>query len=365
MKPFRYRQVIAIAAGLAVARLLVFEILAPIKLSDALCQWDCGWYLSIIGQGYDAAPHLVDGWSQANWAFFPLYPLLVRYLDALTGIDPKPMGMLLSTACFVAFAALGARYRQITRGEASPWTWLLFVFAWPFGFYFHALYTESLYAALATAALLALARDKPLAAGITTAFLGATRPTGMLLAAWIGLDGLWKARSAGSLAEAMRLLLPAAIAPLGLVAFMVFLYFRAGDPLAFQHIQAGWQRTGGNPLTVLADALGKFDPAKPRLGPFYLVGWAVAGLAASVWLLVRRRFAEAWFCGLSVLMALSSGSVFSIPRYVSASPVFLFVVGDIVGSIRRPRLRYGLLLGMAVLQVALALFWFRGAAFLG
>ena len=77
--------VCTIAAGLLIARLLVYAVLAGFAVGPSLCQWDCGWYLGIVQHGYDAAPHLVDGWWQANWAFFPLYPLLVRGLDALTG----------------------------------------------------------------------------------------------------------------------------------------------------------------------------------------------------------------------------------------------------------------------------------------
>ncbi len=353
-----------IACGLIGARLLIYALLARFDLARALCQWDCNWYVSIAQHGYDAAPHLVDGWWQANWAFFPLYPLLVRGLDALAGTDPKFAGLLVSTACCLAFVALGARYRRITRGEASPWPWLLAICAWPFGFYFHAAYSEALYAALATAALLALAEGRPLAAGIAAAFLTATRPTGILLAAWIGLDRLWQALRAGTPSRIPRLLLPAAIAPLGLLAYMAFLYWRTGDPLAFLHIQTAWQRTARNPLSVLVDELRSFDPAHPRAGPFYLAGWAVLGLAAAACLLVRRRFAEAWLCGMTILMALTSGTLFSMPRYVTTNPGFLFAVADLLAMLRSPRLRAVVLIGMAALQVVLVLFWYRGAAFL-
>ena len=364
MEPARYGRDALVAIGLTAGKLLVYAILARFALGQALCQWDCGWYLSIVQRGYDAAPHPVDGWMQANWAFFPLYPLLVYGLDALTGDDPKVAGVMVSTACFLAFAVLGGRYRRVSRQETSLWPWLPLLCAWPFSFYFHAVYTESLYGALAIGALLMLAEGRGVAAGMVTAFLTATRPTGILLAAWIGLDRLWQARSAGSLPAALRRMVPAAIAPLGLMAFMVFLYIRTGDPLAFQHIQTGWQRTGRNPLAVLADALSGLDLAHPRLGPLYLLGWALLGLAAAAWLAVRRRFAEAWLCGMTVGMSLASGSLFSMPRYVAASPVFLLAVADLLALVRHPHLRAAILAGMAVLQVVLLLFWFRGAAFL-
>ena len=369
MKPTAYWRDASVAIGLTGAKLLVYAVLAGFvlgyfELGQAMCQWDCGWYLSIVQQGYDIAPHLVDGWWQANWAFFPLYPLLVSGLNALTGDDPKIAGIMVSTVCFIGFAVLGARYRRLSRQEASFWPWLPLVFAWPFSFYFHAVYSEALYAVLATAALLKLAERKPMAAGIATAFLTATRPTGILLVAWIGLDRLWHARSAGTPFRALRSLIPAAVALLGLLAFMLFLYVRTGDAWAFRHIQSGWQRTGRNPLAVLADAFTGFELFHPPLGPLYLFGWAILGLAAAVWLGIRRRFAEAWLCGMTVMMGLISGSLFSMPRYVATNPAFLLAVADLLARVRRPKLRAAILIGMAAAQVALLLFWFRGAAFL-
>jgi hypothetical protein len=39
---------------------------------------DSGWYETIVDHGYEARAFSTD--RQANWAFFPLYPLLTRFL---------------------------------------------------------------------------------------------------------------------------------------------------------------------------------------------------------------------------------------------------------------------------------------------
>lgn len=363
MPPLRWALPLA-AIVLTGTKLAIYAALAGGSLDTAMCQWDCGWYLSIVQQGYDASQYMQGGFSRANWPFFPLYPMLLSGVAALTDADPRLIGVVVSSLCFVAFAVLGARYRAVTRNESSPWTWLLLICAWPFSLYFHAPYTEALYAALVTAALLALAVGRPLTAGIATALLTATRPTGILLAAWIGFDRLWQMRRAATPLQALRMLLPAVIAPLGLLAFMVFLYFRTGDALAFHHIQSSWQRSGDNPIVVLTKALMRFDPFHPHAGALYLPGWALLGLAAAGWLLFKRRFAEAWLCGMTVVMALSSGTVFSISRYVSASPVFLFAVADILNMVRSLRWRAAILVAMAALQLFLVVAWYRGAEFL-
>lgn len=42
---------------------------------SSLMQWDAGWYKYTIENGYSLEP--TNG-AQANWAFFPLYPLIVK-----------------------------------------------------------------------------------------------------------------------------------------------------------------------------------------------------------------------------------------------------------------------------------------------
>lgn len=355
---------LGIAVGLTGVKALVYALLAGGGLATALCQWDCGWYISIAAGGYDSTSHLVGQYPQANWAFFPLYPLLLHYLDALTHIAPRVLGALISTACFIAFAVLGSRYRAMTRCPESVWTWLLLLTMWPYGFYFHAVYTEALYAALAIGGLLLLEVGQPFAAGCASALLTATRPTGIVFAGWIAGDRLVRAASAGSVRRAGVMLLPALIAPAGLLAFMLLLYVKTGDPLASVHIQAGWQHRARDPVAVLWSGFTTFSFRPLRIGPPYLAAWAVLGLAAGGWLLAARRFAEAWLCGMTVIMALASGTLWSMPRFVAANPAFLLASADLLVAICWRMLRRVILVMMAGFQIVFVLAWYRGAGFL-
>ncbi|HEY6432550.1 MAG TPA: hypothetical protein VIZ17_11260 [Acetobacteraceae bacterium] len=359
-----WRLPLGIAVGLTGVKVLIYALLARGGLATALCQWDCGWYISIAGGGYDSTSHLVGHYPQANWAFFPLYPLLLHCFDGLTTIAPRASGLVISTACFIAFAVVGSRYRAMTRSPESVWTWLLLLTMWPYGFYFHAVYTEALYAALAILGLLALEAGQPFAAGCASALLTATRPTGIVFAAWIAGDRLVRATLAGSVWRAGVALLPALIAPAGLLAFMLLLYMKAGDPLAFVHIEAGWQHTARDPAAVLWSGFTTFSFRPLRIGQPYLAAWAVLGLAAGGWLLVARRFAEAWLCGMTVIMALASGTLWSMPRFVAANPAFLLACADLLVAIRWRMLRGAVLVVMAGLQIVFVMAWYRGAGFL-
>ena len=358
------RTVSVAAAALIALRLAVYAALAPNGLARDLCQWDCDWFLSIAGSGYDLAPHLVRGLWQANWAFFPLFPLLVRLAATLAGVAPAIAGAAVATLALWAFAVLGWLYQVRTRPDASPWPWLLLLAAWPYGFYFDAAYSESLYAALTVACLLALQTGRPWLAAAACACVTATRPTGVLLAAWFGLHRLWRARLARGPAGAARFLAPAALAPLGILGFMAFLWGHVGDPFAFARVQSAWGHTLRNPAAVLLDAVRAADPRNGHIGLLYLVGWALLGFGATGLLAAKRRAAEAWLCAATVLMALLSGVVWSMPRFVACNPAFLLAAADMLEAVPSPGSRATLLLACAAVQVVFVLGWFRGAAFL-
>ena len=64
----------------------------------AMCKYDCQWYLTIINEGYDVVPRVTPKlWKGlANFAFFPLYPLIVKSLVIITGISAVVIGVVLN-----------------------------------------------------------------------------------------------------------------------------------------------------------------------------------------------------------------------------------------------------------------------------
>lgn len=352
----------ASAFAVAVVPMVAYAALAPASLSASLCRWDCGWYLGVAAHGYDSTTHLVGIYHQANWAFFPLYPMLV-WATGLLVAPPQLAGCLVSAVCCIVFAWLGARYRAHTRPAASG-GWMLLLATWPFSLYLHVQYSEGLYDALATGMLLALAERRVFVAGSTAAFLTASRPTGILLAVWLGARQMAAARRAATPAEAIRLLLPAAIGVLGLVAFMTYLALRLGDPFAFAAIQGAWRHHLSNPLGVLADGFADMSLARHHIGRAYESAWAVLGLVASIWLIIRSRFAEGFLCGMTVLMALLSGVVDSMPRFVATNPAFLFAVADGFDRVTWKPARLVILCALAGLQLVVVRAWYANATYL-
>jgi hypothetical protein len=371
-----------LVAALTLGKLLLYVLAAqPFGGAEAgLCQWDCEWYIHTIQSGYDKEPLLRPNMDFANWAFFPLYPLLAGVLKLATGLSAFWAGTATSVLCFISFVLLSTRYRALTRGlqtQARDLSWIVLLTVYPFSFYFFVPYTESLYLLTTVLLLLAVRTNRPTGTGLATALLTATRPTGVLVIPYIVLERAWHARLAFlgpglNLPTRSRVLadcaFPLVLAPLGLACYMAYLYWLTGDALAFSHVQIAWDRRFFNPLKTFYWSLAKndwfylLDVNKPQSHAYAASFVVVAGLVC-LWLLWRGLFLETWLLGATVLLALTT-SVESIPRYVTASPVFLFAVGDLVDCVRLRVIRIGLAVLALLLQILLLRVWFGNSGLL-
>lgn len=355
---------LALAATLA--RFLLYAFLAARHgaVADGFCHWDCGWYLDIARHGYSLEPtNNPPRFDEANWAFFPLYPLLARALAWISPLPELDAAILLSFLATTGFLIVSSLYLQRTRAGFSAALWMGFALAYPYSLYLSFPLSESLYLLLATAVLLALCTMRTYPAAALAALASAARPIGVLFAPLFALKGLLalrKNRSASRIADA---LLPLLVAPLGLFVFAAFLYWRMGDALAFSHVQTAWGRHLS--LYPLLRALQHWDFANLPLrqsASFNLL-FALAGLGVGGFLAWRRRFAEAWLCIASILLPLVT-SLDSMPRLTLGAPAFLFGLFDLCCA-GRPRFIVAAVLGLSfALQLVLLHYWFAGAAFL-
>jgi hypothetical protein len=143
---------------------------------------------------------------------------------------------------------------------------------------------------------------------------------------------------------------------------MALLFGRTGDPLAFLHIESAWHHEISNPARVLWQFAIPGIPLG-RLARMYMALWGVVGLLAAGWLAWRRMPAEAWLCGSTVIMALTAGTIASIPRYVAANPVFLVAIADLIECVQRPALRLAIFFLFSALQIFFVLAWYQHTIF--
>jgi hypothetical protein len=357
-----------LAASAAIVRLLIYAWLAvPFGgLTRAICVYDCGWYVRLAAEGYGSNGDWAPLGPVPNWAFFPLFPMLLR-LFLPFGMGAIWAGLLVAGLLFVAFATVGALYLARTRPAADPVMWLLFLSVFPFGFIFSVPYSEGLFAALMLASLVALSDRRLLLAGALVGLMTASRPTGVIMLPLIIISCAQHVRQNLHRRDRLTLLgealLPIAIAPLGLSLYMVYQYWDMGDALAFNHVQLLWDRSWTGAHVQFLHAISVFD--WPRMADFkgrasenYNALWVVIGLGMAIRLGLQRRWVETYLLTVCILLPLSS-AIHSLPRFVATNPIFLVALFDLVAKIRNNHSVIALYALCGMLQAAIILGWYQ------
>ncbi|WP_322983882.1 glycosyltransferase family 39 protein [Streptomyces sp. S584] len=281
-------------AAVRVVGLLVFQVWASAAGKDALHllggRWDSVWYQRIAAHGYGRTVTLPDGGVHPDLAFFPLLPALERGLAAVTPFTVRGAGIAVAWLAGLLAAwgiyAVGARLHGRRTGVVLAALWG----AYPTAFVQSMAYTETLFTALAAWSLYAVLRDRWITAGALCVLAGLTRPSAAALIAALALIAatvLVRDRRAGGrrglLRRNGRMLLGVCLAPLGWLAYVVFVAVRQGGPFAYFEVQAQWGNSidGGRALAGFIAGL----PLPAALGlcaALGLLGWLV-------FLCVRQR----------------------------------------------------------------------------
>ncbi|WP_454044492.1 hypothetical protein [Cellulosimicrobium sp. Marseille-Q8652] len=282
---------------------------APSYLAYTGRMWDASWYEQIYASGYPAVlPVGEDGTVEQNaWAFFPLFPTLVRGLDAVTGAGWDVLAPTLALVCgagavvvihrLVATAGAAA----VARRPGLPLATVLLVSVFPSSPVLQVAYTESLALLLVAASLLLVARHRYAWAALVVLLLGLTRAVALPMAAVVVWHGVvrWRrgdlrlpdvARLTGLLVVALGsgLLWPWLC---GLVTGTHQAYFRTQEawrggaevvPFVPWVDVSRWLFDGAGPwvlgLLLVVVAVLVLNPVAARLGP-EMHAWAGAYLA--------------------------------------------------------------------------------------
>lgn len=245
-----------------------------------LFAWDYNWYHLVAHGGYP------DGQGGRQYAFFPLWPLLLRWSGSVPDVV---------VAAAVAWAASGAAFFGLAEGPPSARLRTALALAcWPGSFVLAVAYPDAVaLAAGAWAAALAL-RGRPFAGGLLGAVAAVARPNGVLIA----IPLAWLARGKGARAWA------GAIAPVAAAAAVeAYFWGRSDDATVFFDAQRQWGRGGPSGLGDWASHLGRV------LADHWLVIAPLAVLALALIALAWRRFGPwptavvAYACAVPLLLA--------------------------------------------------------------
>lgn len=180
-----------------------------------------------------------EGYHDVVRVFFPLYPMLIRFISKTTSLDIFAAGYVLSQVMlFAALVVIGKLFREIYKIKNANWI-IVFMLAYPTAFFYSAVYSESLFLLLLSLSLYFFYRNKHMFYIVSAFLLALTRLQGIFLVLPIFFTKFdFRSRIGTSVPSAVKRAHIFLLAPVsGLAAYMLFLQVKVGDPLYFFHAQ--------------------------------------------------------------------------------------------------------------------------------
>jgi len=291
------------------------------KLRPIMAQADAAHYLDLARDGYLQAPFDLNNSRSQKFAFFPLFPLVLRLVGQVTQDVVLWGAALCNLFFFVALVLLYKLTLAFGYDESVARRTIFYLAIFPASYFFSAPFTESLFVLLTVASFYAARREHWWAAGVIGLLASATRLTGVFLLPSLAILS-WQMYRSLQVKKILGLLL----IPFGLFSYMFYSWWLSGDALAFKHAAQFWQR---RPSIFFLNTLIRYLIHPYQIAEswnFHLLNAAAALLCfVCVYLLVRRReWALALYTFMSIAVPLSSGILQSLERYTMGFfPVFI------------------------------------------
>jgi hypothetical protein len=295
---------------------------------DHLLRWDSEWYAGIAAQGYH-----YDGDANVLQpvVFYPLYPLLARFVAWVVGLSPAVALLVVANVAAVLAVLLLCRLARRSCGDEVAVLAVAFLSFYPGSLFLSAGYSEPLALLLILSCFTLLADRRYILASACAGLAVATRVAGLVLIPVL-LWELWRQFRTDRRQLVLHAVACGVIASSGLWLYMIYLGATFGHPLAFADAQAGF-----NGDTSLATRFISAVTLQPflrlrftDLTPAGLDQWFFVALVALSVLAWRRLSASLGLFSLGVMMlpylTLSGGPAgfTSMTRFgVLAFPAFI------------------------------------------
>jgi 4-amino-4-deoxy-L-arabinose transferase-like glycosyltransferase len=282
-----------------------------LKISN---RWDGANILTIAEHGYSNGARLV---------VYPLYPWLIRAFTFVTE-DYLASALIISTVASVIAAVLFRRLVAIDFPAAVAQRAVFFFLIFPTSYFLHIGYTESLFLALVFGCVLALRRDRWIAAGACAAFAAMTRANGLALLPLMCVEAVQQWRAVRRWRWQWLAILGV---PVGYCVYLAVNHYVGGSAFAFMDVRRKVFRTQPAwPWQGILHAIGDLhrQPNQAEIVAAQELVFVTLSFVCAVvaWLKLRPSYATwitvSWFgfAGLAFIQ--------SAPRYcLSAFPIFI------------------------------------------
>ncbi|HLD51109.1 hypothetical protein A3K34_01690 [candidate division WWE3 bacterium RIFOXYC1_FULL_40_10] len=368
VQTIRFKEIFFILLIFFISRLVTwflgyysFKLLEPINSSryvwnyvtdkkiDIWAVWDSGYYLNIADEGYSSKISTYrETLNQANYAFFPLYPLLIHistfvlHSKVLAGIIISNMSLL--AASFILFYLVKQDYDS----KVAQYS-LFYLYAFPTAFIFTSVYSEALFLALSLISFYFGKNNKYFLAGIFGFFAALTRNVGIFLLIPIIFFYI---KHKTDYWNKLTHLIQIALIPTGTLLYALYVRSLTGEMLSIINIQSAWGRRFGSPIKYI------FDGLESNLYQHRFTSIVVL-LTLFILLMCFRYLKPAYssYALILFLLPLFTGLT-SMPRYI----LVIFPIYIMLGLIAKRNLNLAnlLLFVMAITQGMMLVFWTSG-----
>ena len=205
---------------------------------EAFSAWDGNWYTRISTDGY-----IVEGQETSRrLAFFPLYPLLGRLAQKITGFQPYASLLFISQFCLVLAFIMAASYTTSRFGtdKAALTEYVVFSLGlFPPTLFMRMAYTESLFLLFVLLTLYAMEHKWPIASiAIVIAVGTSARFVGLGLVPVLGYY-IWQ-QGFPVKRRIIWTVFAIPMSTLGIACFVLYQWYYLDSPLAFLKAQSFW-----------------------------------------------------------------------------------------------------------------------------
>lgn len=302
-------------------------------------------------------------------AFFPMYPIFIKVLTYPTSIPPAGSGIIVSIFSLIILTLVFKKLVDFD-GFKKYSIWVVaFLLAFPTSFFFASIYTESLFLAFVMLSFYFTRKEKLFPAVVFAILATATRIVGIFLLPSLLFEVYLQMREKKkriSLTQFLKKCWILFLAPIGLICYMGFLWYKYADPLLFVHIQPafGAGRSGGE-IILLPQVLYRYAKiiiTVPYTSQTFLISVfeLITFLFISIILFfsIKKGIRKSYilFSACALVFPTVSGTLSSLPRYALMS----FVVFIFLGSIKSKYTKIAILSVFLFLQTICAILFLRG-----
>lgn len=314
---FLFWPVVAYVAA-RVVTLAALAATAPVNhhtLSGRLARWDSAWFLRAAEQGWPRHLPMIHGHVAGNTtAFFPVFPLAIRWVSSATTLPPLWVGVTISAVTgLTAVVAIGVLVRRFAGNEGATRATLLFAL-FPGTFAFSLAYNEGIVLTCIALGLIALMDRRWWLAGLLGMLATATAPISLafvLSCAWCAGWAAWRNRS-------VRPLVAPVLAVSGFLAYMFWLWRHTGVLNAWRLTERGGWKSSPSlsyPFRIIWDFVR--NPVSPTITGQILFFGILVAIVGAVLAIRQRQPAPVLIYGLAaVLLGAISEPVGLRPRFI-------------------------------------------------